>query len=57
MRLYASWQIDLTQRYRLTAFAQARERSSTALVDLDIGVEKDYEQFEAGLRLSTRFGD
>ncbi len=57
LRLYASWQLDLARRYRLTVFAQSRERSSTAPIDLDIGVEKDYEQWEAGVRLSARFGD
>ena len=55
LRLYASWQIDLSKRYRLTAFAQHRQRSSSALVDLDIGLEKDYEQTELGLRLTALF--
>ncbi len=56
LRLFASWQLDLSKRYRLTVFGQSRERSSTAPIDLDIGVEKDYEQWEAGVRVSAKFG-
>ncbi|MEM8963880.1 MAG: hypothetical protein AAGD38_20520 [Acidobacteriota bacterium] len=56
LRYYASWQLRLTPRYSLTLFAQARDRSSDAPIDLDIGVEKDYEQFEIGLRVTARFG-
>ncbi len=57
LRLFASWQLDLSKRYRLTVFGQSRERSSTAPIDLDIGVEKDYEQWEAGIRVSAKLGD
>ncbi len=57
LRLFASWQLDLSKRYRLTVFGQSRERSSTAPIDLDIGVEKDYEQWEAGVRVSAKLGD
>ncbi len=57
LRLYASLQLDLSSRYRMAIFAQARTRSSSAPVDIDVGVEKDYDQFETGLRLSARFGD
>ncbi|MEM6455015.1 MAG: hypothetical protein AAF772_07965 [Acidobacteriota bacterium] len=56
LRLYASWQIDLTRRYGLTVFAQLRDRSSSAPIRIDIGVEKDYAQYEIGARLSARFG-
>ena len=36
----------------------ARElRSSTAPIDLDIGVEKGYDQWEADLRMPAKFGD
>ncbi|MEM7352815.1 MAG: hypothetical protein AAF657_18615 [Acidobacteriota bacterium] len=56
LRFYASWQIDLSSRYGLTVFAQSRSRSSSAPIDLDIGVEKDFDQWEAGLRLTARFG-
>ena len=56
LRLYASWQLDLTPRYRLTLFGQSRSRSSTAPIDLDIGVEKDYDQYEVGVRISAGFG-
>ncbi len=31
-------------------------RSSTASIDLDIGVEKDYDQWQAGVRVSAKFG-
>ena len=55
LRLYGSWQLDLTPRYRLTIFGQSRERSSSAPIDLDIGVEKDYEQSEVGVRVGVRF--
>lgn len=56
LRVYASWQLDLTERYRLTVFGQLRTRSSTAPIELDIGVEKNFDQTELGIRLSTRFG-
>ncbi|MEM7050263.1 MAG: hypothetical protein AAF604_11425 [Acidobacteriota bacterium] len=56
LRFFASWQLELNQRYDLIVFGQLRDRSSEAPVRLDIGVEKDYSQFEAGVRLSARFG-
>ncbi|MEM8995045.1 MAG: hypothetical protein AAGF23_09675 [Acidobacteriota bacterium] len=56
LRLYGSWQIDLSPRYQLTVFAQSRERSSTAPVNLDIGIERDYDQWEAGFRVTARYG-
>ncbi|MEM8932127.1 MAG: hypothetical protein AAGE94_13185 [Acidobacteriota bacterium] len=56
LRFYGSWQIDLSPRYQLTVFAQSRDRSSSAPVNLDIGVEKDYEQWEAGVRITARYG-
>ncbi|MEM6794831.1 MAG: hypothetical protein AAF725_12700 [Acidobacteriota bacterium] len=56
LRLYGSWQIDLSARYRLTVFAQGRRRTSSLPPDqLDIGVEKDFEQVEGGVRLTARF--
>lgn len=56
LRFYASWQLDLGKGYSLTLFGQLRDRSSTALIEADIGDEKDYEQYELGLRLTARFG-
>ncbi|MEO1366661.1 MAG: hypothetical protein AAFX50_05760 [Acidobacteriota bacterium] len=56
LRLYGAWSIDLSSRYQLTVFAQSRERSSTAPVNLDIGIERDYEQWEAGFRITARYG-
>ena len=56
VRLYASWQVSLNRRYGLTIFGQSRDRSSSAPIDLDIGVEKDYEQLEVGVRVSARLG-
>ncbi|MEM1205832.1 MAG: hypothetical protein AAGN66_21560 [Acidobacteriota bacterium] len=55
LRIYASWQLDLSDRYTLTVYAQRRERSSTAPVELDVGVEKNYDQLELGTRLAIRF--
>ena len=56
LRFYASWQVELSKRYSLTLFAQTRDRSSTALIDFDIGLERNFEQYELGARLSARLG-
>lgn len=55
LRLYAAWELELTERLRLTVFGQSRDRSSSAPIDLDIGVEKDYDQYELGVRLGARW--
>ncbi|MEM9555717.1 MAG: hypothetical protein AAGC60_15795 [Acidobacteriota bacterium] len=54
-RVYGAWQIALGARWRLTVFGQFRDRSSSIPEDQDIGLDKNYEQYEAGLRLSARF--
>ncbi|MEM1178180.1 MAG: hypothetical protein AAGM22_07545 [Acidobacteriota bacterium] len=54
-RLFASWDIRLTDRLNLTVFGQLRDRSSTIPDDLDVGDVKNYDQYEAGVRLTARF--
>jgi hypothetical protein len=56
-RIFISWNLDLSERYRLTLFAQARQRRSEATASFDIGAEKDFDQYEVGIRLRARFGD
>ncbi|MEM9290652.1 MAG: hypothetical protein AAGD01_03130 [Acidobacteriota bacterium] len=56
IRLFASWTLSLNDRLDLIAYGQWRDRSSSAPVRLDIGVQKDFEAYEIGARLATRFG-